>query len=134
MAQNSFTQEEKVRIRHHMGYLNVDAVQTFVLGSPAGVETQFIIEGAMNRVLPEALSLVRNMLAKCDSVEAQMLDNQELLAVMAVGEISVRQDEFQALQHRYHYWRNGLANALGCYTNSFDKRFEGTGLNVSVRH
>ena len=134
MAQNSFTQEEKVRIRHHMGYLNVDAVQTFVLGSPAGVETQFIIEGAMNRVLPEALNLARNILAKCGFVESQILDNQELLAVTAVGEISVRQDEFQALQHRYHYWRNGLANVLGCYPNPFDKRFEGTGLNVSVNH
>lgn len=134
MAQNGFTQEEKVRIRHHLGYLNVDAVQTFVLGSPAGVETQFLIEGAMNRVLPEALNLARNILAKCDFVEAQILDNQELLAVTAVGEITVRQDEFQALQGRYHYWRNGLANVLGCYPNPFDKRFEGTGLNVSVNH
>ena len=88
----------------------------------------------MNRILPEALSLARNLLAKCDFVEAQMLDNQELLAVTAVGEISVRQDEFQALQQRYHYWRNGLCNVLGVYPNPFDKRFANTGLNVNVQH
>lgn len=129
-----FTDEEKVRIRAHLGYLNVAASQTFVLGAPAAVETQFIIEGAMNRVLPEAETLARNQLAKCDFVETQILENQELLAVTAVGEISVRQDEFSALLQRYHYWRNSLANTLGCYPNPFDKRFASTGLNVPVQH
>jgi len=129
-----FTDEEKVRIRYHAGYLNVAASQTFVLGAPAGVETQFIIEGAMNRVLPEAETLVRNLLAKCDFVETQILENQELLAVTAVGEITVRQDEFQALQQRYNWWRKALVNALGVDVNPFDKRYTGIGLNVSVQH
>lgn len=134
MSAPGFTDEEKVRIRAHLGYLNVAAVQTFVLGSPAGVETQFLVEGAMNRVLPEALSLARNHLAKCDFVETQIVENQELLAVTAVGEISVRENEYEQLLKRYHYWRNALANVLGVYPNPFDKRFESTGLNVSVSH
>lgn len=129
-----FSDEEKVRIRHHLGYLNVAAVQTFVLGSPAGVETQFLVEGAMNRVLPEAESMARNHIAKCDFVEAQIVENQELLAVTAVGEITVRENEYEQLLKRYHYWRNALANVLGVYPNPFDKRFESTGLNVSVSH
>lgn len=128
-----FTEEEKVRIRHHLGYLNVAASATFVLGSPAAVETQFIIETAMNKVLPEAETMARNLIARCDFVENQMVENQELLAVEAVGEITVRKDEFSALQVRYNYWRNALANALGIYPNPFDKRFAG-GLNVTVQH
>ncbi len=133
----SFSDVEKTRIRHHLGYLNVEAAQTFVLGSPAGVQTQFIIEGAMNRVLPEAEVLARELLAKCDAVEGQLTENQELLAVTQVDEIGIRQDEFEQLVKRYHYWRNGLANVLGCYPNPFDKRFGvggAMGINVPVMH
>lgn len=131
----SFTEQEKVRIRHHLGYLNVQAAQTFVLGAPAAVPTQFIIEGAMNKVLPEAETLARDLLARCDAVEAQVTDNQELLAVTQVDEIGVRTDEFEQLMKRYAYWRNGLANVLGCYPNPFDKRFGpggAAGVNVPV--
>jgi len=133
----SFSDYEKVRIRHHLGYLNVGASATFVLGTPAAVETQFLIESAMNKVLPEADVLARELLARCDSIEGQMMDNQDLLAVEQVDEIKVRQDEFQALLKRYHYHRNGLANVLGIYPNPFDKRFAssgGGGINVSVQH
>jgi hypothetical protein len=136
-VKNIFSDVEKTRIRHHLGYLNVEASQTFVLGTPAGVETQFLIEGAMNRVLPEAAVLAREMVAKCDAVEAQMSENQELLAVTQVDEIGVRQDEFEQLLKRYQYWRNALANILGTYANPFDKRFGaggGMGVNVPVRH
>lgn len=133
----SFSDVEKTRIRHHLGYLNVQAAQTFALGTPAAVETQFLIEGAMNKVLPEAEVLARDLLAKCDAVESQINENQELLAVTQVDEIGVRPDEFEQLVKRYHYWRNGLANALGVYPNPFDKRFgagSAIGLNVPVIH
>lgn len=133
----AFSEQEKVRIRHHLGYLNVGQAYTFVAGTPAGVETQFLIEGAMQRVLPEAEVLARELLARCDSVEGQMMDNQDLLAVESVDEIKIRQDEFQALLKRYHYHRNGLANVLGVYPNPFDKRFSaggGGGINVNVMH
>lgn len=130
----AFTDDEKTRIRHHLGYLNVAQSATFALGSPAAVETQFLIESAMNKVLPEAENLARNLVARCDLVENQLVENQELLAVTAVGEISVRQDEYAALMQRYHYHRNALANVLGIYPNPFDKRFENTGLNAPVIH
>lgn len=130
-----FTEAEKVRIRHHLGYLNVEAAQTFVLGAPAAVPTQFLIEGAMNKVLPDAYSLALELLSRCEAVESQITENQELLAVTQVDEIGVRQDEFQQLLKRYEYWRNGLANVLGVYPNPFDKRFGGGmagGVNVPV--
>ena len=133
----SFSDVEKTRIRHHLGYLNVAASQTFVLGAPAAVETQFLVEGAMNRVLPEAEVLAREFVAKCDAAEQQMTENQELLAVTQVGEIGVRPDEFEQLLKRYQYWRSALANVLGIYPNPFDKRFGPGGagsINVPVQH
>lgn len=129
-----FTDEEKVRIRHHLGYLNVQVASTFFLGVPAGVETQYLVESAMDRVLPAAESMARELIGKCDAVEAQMLENQELLAVSQVDEIQVRPDEFQQLKRRYDYWRGALANVLGTIVNPFDKRFAGGGINLRVNH
>jgi len=128
------TDEEKVRARHHLGFLNVQEAYTFVLGTPAGVETQFIIEGALNRMLPAAVPLFRELLAKCDSTEAQRFDDQEALVASKVGGIDLRGREGQiGLALQYDYWRQGLANLLGIYVNPFDKRTDlGGGLNVRV--
>lgn len=127
------TLEEKVKIRHHLGYLNVSAVQTFALGAPAAVETQFVIEGAMNRVLPEAETEVRRHLAVLDKIESQQIDDMELLLVDKIDEISIRQTEQKELREQYVYWARSLANMFGVYPNPFDKRFYQTsGVNISV--
>lgn len=128
------TDEEKVRIRHHLGFLNVQEAYTFVLGTPAGVETQFIIEGAFLRLLPAAVPLVRELLAKCDSTEGQKFENQENLVVSKVGSIELRGPEEQKeLEKALNNWRGALANALGVYKNPFDKRDDASGgLNVPV--
>ena len=130
----ALTEEEKVKIRHFLGYLNVSAAQTFVLGSPAAIETQFIIEGAMNRVLPQAEGEVRRHIVILDGCEEQMISDRELLAVNKVDEIDIRQTEMKELRTEYQYWRQSLANLLGVYPNPFDKRFSNNGINVGVTH
>lgn len=134
------TEEEKVRVRHHCGYLNVQAVATFVLGVPAAVETQFMIEGAMDRVLPAAVPQVVRHLEILDSIETQMVENHELLQVKALGEIEVnstgRDREQVQLRQTYDYWVNSLCNLIGVVRNPFDKRKGafGGGLNARVQH
>lgn len=125
------TEAEKVKVRHHLGYLNVAEAYTFVLGTPAGVETQFIVEGAMNRILESALSEIRRHIQILDSIEQQKIDDLELLAVNKVGEIDVRSDEQAALDQQYEHWQGSLANLLGVMVNPFDKRAN-SGINVSV--
>lgn len=128
-----FTEQERVKIRHHLGFLNVAEAATFVLGTPAAVETQFIIEGAMNRILDAALPEARRHIQILDQIEDQMVADHELLAVTKVGEIDIRKDEQEALENRYDRWRQSLANLLGVYPNPFDKR-RGPGINVPVSH
>lgn len=125
------TEHEKVRIRHHTGHLNVAVSATFVLGTPAGVETQHIIEGAMNRVLESALPTLRDHINILDSIEAQMVDDHELLAVKKLGEIEIADKEQDNLDKRYDRWVNSLCNILGVVRNPFDKRASG-GVNVPV--
>jgi hypothetical protein len=129
-----FTAEEKVKIRHHLGFLNVAASATFVLGVPQAVETQFIIERAMDLVLVPAEPEVRRHLGILDCIEDQMNADRELLAVNEVGEIKVRGTEMKELRVEYQYWRKSLANLLGVYPNPFDKRFESGGVNIPVHH
>lgn len=128
----AFTEEEKVKIRHHLGFLNVTASSTFVLGTPAAVETQFIIEGAMNRVIPAAEGEVRRHLNILNVIEEQMIGDLELLAVKQVDEISINEKEQDNLKTQYDYWRQGLANLLGVYANPFDKRKLGRSVNAKV--
>ena len=130
----SFTAEEKVWIRFHMGYLQVTSAATFSLGIPAAVETQFMIENAMNLVRPEAEGLVRDHLTKLAGILNQMVDDHELLAIERLGEITIRQTEHDALRREYGFWQRSLGNVFGIQPNPFDQRFSGRSLNVAVIH
>jgi len=132
----SFNDHEKSRIRHHLGFINVSSGATFLLGVPGAVETQFMVERAMELVIPAAEDIVRQHVAVLDRIEAQMIDDLELLAVEGVDEIKIRRDEQARLKDEYQYWRRALANDIGINPNPFDKRFMGmqSGLNMPVQH
>lgn len=129
-----FTAEEKVQIRRHLGFINVQEAYTFVLGVPAAVETQFLIEGAMDRVLLAAEPEVRRHLEILARIEGLLIEDQDTLIVSSVDEIQIRPTEMKELRREYQFWREGLANIIGCYPNPFDKRSFGTPLNVRVQH
>lgn len=118
---------ERSSIRHHMGYLQVADAYTFVLGSPASVETTFVIEGAMDRVLVVALPRLRQILVVLDAMEQQNLDDLELLAVSSLGDIEVNAKELRMLEGQYDKWVAKLVNMLGCPRNPFDKRLDASG-------
>jgi hypothetical protein len=118
---------ERSSIRHHMGYINVSDVWTFLLGSPAALETTFVIEGAMNVILDEALPRVRKILSVLEAMEQQNEDDLELLAVSSLGDIDVNPKELRMLEGQYDKWVAKLANVLGVPRNPFDKRLEAQG-------
>ena len=129
---------EKVKVRHHLGYLNVQEASTFVLGTPASVETQFIIEGAFNRLLAAAVPEMRRILQILDCIEESMIKGIENTGLLQLGEIQFNQtgpDGHQRqLRRLYDYWVNSLANIFGVSRNPYDKRLSGgsSGLNVRV--
>lgn len=127
------SETERASVRHHMGYLNVGEMYTFVLGTPAAVETTFVIEGAMDRVLEVALPRFRQILGILDAIEAQRVDDLELMAINQLGDIQVNQKEQNQLLRTYDDWVAALANMLGVPRNPFDKRLGGArGVNVGV--
>lgn len=135
----ALSEDERVRIRHHLGYLNVAEVATFVLGVPASVQTQFMIEPAMDKILLPAEAKARQLLDQLDAVEFQLFDDTETLVASKVGSIDLNPDEFEKVIQRYDFIRNGLANILGVIPNPYDKRFwqsggGAVGINVPIVH
>ena len=137
------TEESKVRARHHLGYLGVNEASTFVLGVPAAVQTQFVIEGALNRLLPQSEPLFYKLLDRLDAVELLIEENTDVLIAEKVDEIGIDPEEMKKMVKRYLYWRAGLGNLLGAPPNPFDMRFDGMTsgggsgpmpLNISVNH
>jgi len=130
-----FSDDEKAMIRYHLGYPNVSSVATFSLGLPAAIEPLFILESAMNLILPSAESLVRQHLEILTQIESQQVDDLELLAVDAVDEIKLRAKEHTQLIQQYLKWRDSMANIFGVMANPYDKRFSnniGTGISIRI--
>ena len=127
--------DEKDKIRGHGGYPSVSMASTFFLGMPAAMEPFFILEGAMNLLLPSTEGRVRDVLCKCDSLRAQIYDDAGSLVATNVGDITLRDDNYEQILKRYDFFVGELFNALGCFRNPFDKRFvdtKGGGINVGV--
>jgi len=137
MAPPILSDAKKAKARHHLGYGGVQEAQTFAMGIPASVQTSFMIEGALNKLLPESLPLFDQLIAAMDGIETQMLGDQELLAVTQIDTIQIRPDEFKQLKLQYQHWQASLGNLLLIPPNPFDQRFGGLGgggVNVRVNH
>jgi hypothetical protein len=129
----AFSDSEKMRIRHHMGYMNVSKVESFALGIPAAFPTTFIIEGAMNKVIPAAEPKVRETLDRLDEVEKQIFESSDYRDVNQVDEIQMRPDALEARKQDYKYWQNTLGNLLGVIPNPYDMRYALAGNLINVR-
>ena len=126
-------EEEKVRIRRHLAYLNASELSTYVLGLPAGTETQFLIERAMNPfILESALPLIRQILCELDHVDAKRREVREAIATAAVGGIQMRDptQALAALREEYLRLVGDLSNAFGVPRNPFDHRGATFGIPV----
>lgn len=116
------TEDEKVRLRHHFGYLNVTEAQTFVLGVPAAVQTQFMIEGAFNKILPAAENLLRKHLCRMDEIEEHVFGGKDLADVNKTGNVEVNRKRLSELAGYYRIAQQAAANLLGVVPNPFDQR------------
>jgi hypothetical protein len=129
------TEDQKARARHHLGYLQVQAASTFQLGIPAAVQTQFVIEGAWDKILPSAEVMFERTLCRLDDIESHMFGGMDLADVTQTGNIQVNPDRLKELGKMYRYAQQSLANMLGIVANPFDQRDwarAGGGINVGM--
>lgn len=131
------TEQEKVRARYHLGYLDVSAVSTYIIGVPAMVQTQFMIERALNALNMPAYPKFQWMLGELDRLECQWLGGSNLAEVNRVDTVEINRERTKEFGQMYSTMRSALANMLGIVPNPFDQRdifLGGMGVNVPVNH
>lgn len=126
----TISEQDKVRARAHLGYINAQQASTFFLGVPAGVQTQFVAEMSFTKILPSAEALFVTYLDRMDAIECQIVDATPDVQLEGVDTIKFRADSFKQLIMRYRHWQGAMANMLGVAPNPFDARpWLGSGYN-----
>lgn len=130
----AFSEDEKVQIRYHLGFMNVNELYTFAAGIAHSIPHMSLLEGAMTRVLPFAETKVRQILERLNETETQKFENQEAVVVTSIGDITIDPMGQHKFENVYLYWRACLGNLLAVDPNPYDQRFQNSGLNARVHH
>jgi hypothetical protein len=118
-----FSVTEKVRIRHHMGYPNVAPAPSLSAGVPIPLQTMFLLEDAMNRVIAEAEPMVRQQVARLDTLDEDIFQSRVRMQASRVDEITLRKDEPDALEREYLRQAARLSEMLHAPLYPFAARF-----------
>ena len=120
----AFTDEEKQRIRYHTGYPSVQSAAALSFGVVKPLQTLFLLESAMNLILPVAENKVRSILGILDGIECRLVDAQDRLAAKSVDTLTMRPDETPALEQEYRRWAYRLADIMGVPLYGYSQRFK----------
>lgn len=124
----ALSENDRARVRHHLGYLNVEPSGAIALGFPAAQQPQFLVERAMDRVIPAAISRILCTLDTLDKIEGAMAASICRLSAQQLGELKIRNSneeptEGDLLEREYRRWAMRLADDLGAPLNPFSERF-----------
>ncbi len=108
----AFSDEDKQRIRNHLGYPSVAPAPSIVYGMPALSQTNFLVERAMELVLDVAQDRVRKLLDVLDNIECRMIDGQQYLIATQLDSLTLRADQLDKLEAEYCRWAARLADML----------------------
>jgi len=132
----ALTNEEKARVRYHLGYLGVSPSSSISLGIPRLQDTSFLIEMSMDHVLPDHLSKIRQIISYMDEIEKKEFDALNRLKASSLGSLILRPDEIEALGKAYVSWGKRLGDILGVEPYRFSNRYSSTAhiACIPVRH
>lgn len=129
----ALTTAERERVRYHLGYLQVQPAAAMTFGLPRPIQTLFIVESAMERILEVAIPRVRRILDVLDKVECRLESAQARLAATQLGDLHLRDGEPDLLEREYDRWARRLADIFGVPLYPYAKRFQSSRAgNVSV--
>lgn len=130
----ALTSEEKQRVRYHLGYPSVQSAAGLSFGIARPIQTLFLVESAMNLLLPEAENEVRRIVGVMDGVECRLVEAQDRLAAKQIDQLTLRDNEPGQLELEYQRWGFRLADTLGVpvYAYSTKYRREGKAFAGSI--
>ena len=136
----TLTDEEKERIRYHLGYMattygSEQAAAGFALGIPRPAQTVFLLENAIQILMtnPYGIDRIRRVLFTLDNIEEQLRAATCVLVAEQIGDIKLRDKHPDLLEREYGRWAKRLADILGVPLYPFSSRFKNpNGLNARV--
>jgi len=121
----ALTDEEKARVRYHLGYPSVSTAASIQYGMPALTQTNFLVENVLGKLLESILPRVRGILVTLDGIEDKLVAAQDRLAATKLEELTLREDETDKLEGEYRRWGHRLADICGCPIYPFAMRYKG---------
>ena len=123
----ALTDQEKERARYHLGYPEVQALTALTFGVARPLQTLFLVEQALNSLLPVAENRVRSILGVLDGVECRLIAAQDRLAAKRIDNLELRDDEPSQLEAEYRRWGYRLADTLGVPIYAYSVRYRREG-------
>ena len=132
----AFTDEEKTRILHHLGYPDWQSVASSIqLGYPASTQPLFLVRDSFQRLSTGGEYSVRRDLCELESIEKQLSDARSRFKATKLGELHLNEKETRMLRQEYVFWQRRLSDDLGVAPNPYAQASVfglGGGINAKV--
>jgi hypothetical protein len=133
----ALTPEERQQVRYHLGFVSVAPAASINFGIVRPIQTLFLVEQAMNYLLPVGEAKVRQIIGILDGIECRLVDAQDRLAAKSLDNLTMRPDETDALENEYYRWGGRLADTLGvpfyAYSNRYKRHGKAYAGSIPVR-
>lgn len=137
MSSIRLAEVDRARVRAALGYLSVEPTASISLGFPAASQTMFLVERAMDHVIPESKPRILKILDTLDCIESQMVTALCRLSTQSVEGVKMRNSneeptEGDLLEREYLRWAMRLADLLGAPLNPYSERFRTSGASGNL--
>jgi len=119
----SFTENEKARIFHQLGYANwKQLAQSIQLGYPAASQPFFLVQDSLHRIAPESEPSIRRDLCECEAIESQLSEARSRFKASQLGNLKLNMNETAMLRNELIFWQTRLADDLGVQKNPYSQQ------------
>jgi len=120
---SGFTENEKARIFHHLGYPNWRKLaQSIQLGYPMASQPFFLVQDSLNRIDEASVPSIRRDLCECDAIESQISDSRSRMKASRLGDLETNPREVEMLWRELDRWQTRLADDLGVQKNPYSQQ------------
>ena len=133
----SLTAAERERAREHLGYPAAQSAAAIQLGIGKPTQTLFLVDQALDLLLPAGEERVRSILTTMDEIECRLRGATSRLSAESINGLHLRADECDRLDAEYTRWGWRLSDQLGAPPYPYSPRYmggqSGQACNVCVR-
>ncbi len=139
---DELNEEEKEKVRYHLGYLETSFAPSIQLGIPKPLQTVFLLEQGLTLLRNGyAVNRVRCILRTLEDLECKMVGAVGTLAAERLGQMTLHPLRSQgklftdSIEGEYKRWAFRLADIFGVPIYPFAERFKkkGPGSVIPVR-